>query len=160
MFPKPTHPAPAKLLLVAILLAAAADARASGISDDCKPKVDKNVVEVKLGIPGYNGGRQIALSFPVNAKEPVTGGTQTAHHAAPGAAAAPAVRYSVNVVEKRKDGAQLEVVVVTKPADVELLDDLLTRSVFVRHEQVVEQLYVGGVSLRASFKLLPFSCKK
>ena len=159
MFPKLTHAAPAKFLLIAILLAAATAAQAGGITDDCKPKIDKNTVVVSLGIPGHNGGRQVALSFPVNAKEAVTGGTQTAHHAAPGAAsAAPAVRYSVNVVEKRKDGALLEVVVVTKPAAGP--ERVLTRNVFVRHNEVVEQLYVGGVSLRASFKLLPFSCKK
>jgi hypothetical protein len=47
---------------------------------------------------------------------------------------------------------------VTKPATGP--ERVLTRSVFVRHDQVVEQLYIGGVSLRASFKLLPFSCKK
>jgi hypothetical protein len=158
MFPKLTHSAPAKLLLIAILLAAATPAGASGITDDCKPKIDKNTVVVNLGIPGYNGGRQVALAFPVNTKEAVTGGTQSAHHAAPGAANAPSVRYSVNVVEKRKDGALLEVVVVTKPATGP--ERVLTRNVFVRHNEIVEQLYVGGVSLRASFKLLPFSCKK
>jgi hypothetical protein len=158
MFPKLTRSAPSKFLLIAIILAAAANTNAGGITDDCKPKVDKNTVVVQLGIPGYNGGRQVALSFPVNTKEAVTGGTPTAHHAAPGAAEGPSVRYSVNVVEKRKDGAMLEVVVVTKPAAGP--ERVLTRSVFVRHEQVVEQLYLGGVSLRASFKLLPFSCKK
>ena len=158
MFPKLTHAAPAKLLLIAILLAAATTVQAGGITDDCKPKVDKNTVVVSLGIPGYNGGRQVALSFPVNSKEAVTGGTQSAHHAAVGAAAAPAVRYSVNVVEKRKDGALLEVVVVTKPATGP--ERVLTRNVYVKHSEVVEQLYVGGISLQASFKLLPFSCKK
>ncbi len=158
MFPKLTHAAPAKFLLIAILLAAATTANATGITDDCKPKIDKNILVVNIGIPGYNGGRQVALSFPVNAKEAVTGGTQSAHHATPGAAAAPSVRYSVNVVEKRGDGALIEVVVVTKPATGP--ERVLTRNVFVRHNEVVEQLYVGGVSLRASFKLLPFSCKK
>ena len=158
MFPKLTHAAPAKFLLIAILLAPATAANAGGITDDCKPKVDKNTLVVSLGIPGYNGGRQVALSFPVNSKEAVTGGTQTAHHAAAGAAAAPSVRYSVNVVEKRGDGALLEVVVVTKPATGP--ERVLTRNVYVKHSEVVEQLYVGGVSLRASFKLLPFSCKK
>ncbi len=158
MFPKLTRSAPTKLLLIATLLAAATNANAAGITDDCKPKIDKNTVVVNLGIPGYNGGRQVALSFPVNTKEAVSGGTQSAHHAAPGAPAAPAVRYSVNVVEKRKDGALLEVVVVTKPATGP--ERVLTRSVFVRHNEVVEQLYVGGISMRASFKLLPFSCKK
>ena len=158
MFPKLTHAAPAKFLLIAILLASATAANAGGITDDCKPKIDKNTVVVSLGIPGHNGGRQVALSFPVNSKEAVTGGTQSAHHAAPGAAAAPAVRYSVNVVEKRNDGALLEVVVVTKPATGP--ERVLTRNVYVKHSEVVEQLYVGGISLRASFKLLPFSCKK
>ena len=159
MFPKLTQAAPAaKFLLIAILLASATTVHARGITDDCKPKIDKNTVVVQLGIPGYNGGRQVALSFPVNSKEAVTGGTQSAHHAAPGMAAAPAVRYSVNVVEKRKDGAMIEVVVVTKPATGP--ERVLTRNVFVRHEEVVEQMYLGGVSLRASFKLLPFSCKK
>jgi hypothetical protein len=158
MFPKPTHAAPAKFLLIAILLAAAATVNANGIADDCKPKIDKNTVVVNLGIPGYNGGRQVALSFPVKTKEAVTGGTESAHHATPGAAAAPAVRYSVNVVERRNDGALLEVVVVTKPANGP--ERVLTRNVYVKHSEVVEQLYVGGVSLRASFKLLPFSCKK
>ena len=158
MFPKLTHSAPAKFLLIAILLAAATTAQASGITDDCKPKIDKNTVVVNLGIPGYNGGRQVALSFPVNTKDAVTGGTQSAHHATGEAASAPAVRYSVNVVEKRKDGALIEVVVVTKPATGP--ERVLTRNVYVKHNEVVEQLYVGGVSLRASFKLLPFSCKK
>ena len=158
MFPKLTHAAPAKFLLIAILLAAATTVQAGGINDNCKPKVDKNTVVVSLGIPGYNGGRQVALSFPVNSKEAVTGGTQTAHHAAPGAANAPSVRYSVNVVEKRKDGALIEVVVVTKPASGP--ERVLTRNVYVKHSEVVEQLYVGGISLQASFKLLPFSCKK
>ena len=158
MFPKLTRSAPSKLLLIAILLAAASNVGATGITDDCKPKIDKNTVVVSLGIPGHNGGRQVALAFPVNSKEAVTGGTQSAHHAAPGAASAPAVRYSVNVVEKRNDGALLEVVVVTKPATGP--ERVLTRNVYVRHNEVVEQLYVGGVSMRASFKLLPFSCKK
>ena len=158
MVSKQKHAAPAKLLLIATLLATATSATANGITDDCKPKIDKNTVVVNLGIPGYNGGRQVALSFPVNTKEAITGGTQAAHHAAPDAANAPSVRYSVNVVERRKDGALLEVVVVTKPAAGP--ERVLTRSVYVKHNEVVEQLYVGGVSLRASFKLLPFSCKK
>ena len=158
MFPKPTQAAPAKFLLIAILLAAATNAQAGGITDDCKPKIDKNTVVVSLGIPGHNGGRQVALSFPVKSKEAVTGGTESAHHATPGAANAPSVRYSVNVVERRNDGALLEVVVVTKPASGP--ERVLTRNVFIKHNEVVEQLYVGGVSLRASFKLLPFSCKK
>ena len=158
MFPKLTHAAPTKFLLIAILLAAATNAQAGGITEDCKPKVDKNTVVVNLGIPGYNGGRQVPLTFAVNTKEAVTGGTPSAHHAAAGGSNAPAVRYSVNVVERRKDGALLEVVVVTKPATGP--ERVLTRNVFVRHEEVVEQQYLGGVSLRASFKLLPFSCKK
>ena len=158
MFPKLTHAAPAKFLLIAILLASATTANAGGITEDCKPKIDKNTVVVSLGIPGYNGGRQGALSFPVNAKDAVTGGTESAHHATPGAANAPSVRYSVNVVEKRSDGALIEVVVVTKPATGP--ERILTRNVYVKHNEVVEQMYVGGVSLRASFKLLPFSCKK
>ena len=157
MFPKLIRSAPAKFLLLATLIAASADARATGITDDCKPKIDKNTVVVSLAIPDFNGGQKVALSFPVNTKEALTGG-QSAHHAAPGAAAVPDVRYSVNVVEKRKDGALLEVVVVTKPASGP--ERVLTRNVYVRHNEVVEQLYVGGVSLRASFKLLPFSCKK
>ena len=158
MSPQLTHAAPAaKLLLIAILLASATTAQAGGVTEDCKPKIDKNTVVVNLGIPGYNGGRQVALSFPVNTKEAVTGGTQSAHHAGADADA-PSVRYSVNVVEKRGDGALLEVVVVTKPADGP--ERFLTRSVYVKHNEVVEQLYVGGVSLRASFKMLPFSCKK
>jgi hypothetical protein len=159
MFPKLTHAAPAaKFLLIATLLASATTVNAGGITDDCKPKIDKNTIQVNLGIPGYNGGRQVALAFPVNTKEAITGGTESAHHAAPGAANAPSVRYSVNVVERRKDGALLEVVVVTKPAAGP--ERVLTRSVYVRHDAVVEQMYLGGVSLRASFKLLPFSCKK
>ncbi|HLL75576.1 MAG TPA: hypothetical protein VK421_09965 [Pyrinomonadaceae bacterium] len=158
MFPKLTRSAPSKLLLIAILLAAATNASANGITDDCKPKIDKNTVVVNLGIPGYNGGRQVALAFPVNSKEAVAGGTPSAHHAAAGATTEPSVRYSVNVVEKRKDGAMLEVVVVTKPAAGP--ERTLTRNVFVRHNEVVEQMYLGGISLRASFKLLPFSCKK
>ena len=121
----------------------------------CKPTIDKKNVMVELQIEGFNGNRKLAFVIPINAKKPVTGsgaGTVPAQ-----AERTPAnFSYTVDISEERANGAvvELSVVATTDAGAVRTLK----REVFVAYEQIVEQMYVGGVNMKAYFKMKPVTC--
>jgi hypothetical protein len=160
-FPKLTpQTLPFKLFAIAaLLLAPALPSRA----DDCKPRIDKNNLSIELGIPGYNGGRRFSVVVPLGSKEGVTGGGAAARFvnasARTGSAPAPAnVAYNLRVTERRDHGAMLELTVLTHAPNG--TEQTLRRTMYIEHDRIVEQIYLGGVSLKAGFKVLPFKCKK
>ena len=110
---------------------------------------------VELQIEGFNGNRKLAFVIPINAKKPVTGsgaGTVPAQ-----AERTPAnFSYTVDISEERANGAvvELSVVATTDAGAVRTLK----REVFVAYEQIVEQMYVGGVNMKAYFKMKPVTC--
>jgi hypothetical protein len=157
MFPKRV---PLCALALALLLASLPTRSFAG-GDDCKPKVDKNNLAIELGVPGYNDGRRFALILPVGRREAVTGGTKagaTQFVKAGYGKAVVSASYSLRVAERRDDGATLElsVDVIEQGGGVRAL----RRTIFVRHDAIVEQMFLGGVSIKAGFKMLPFKCKK
>ena len=146
--------------ILALLLAPALPMRA----DDCKPKIDKQNLTVELGIPGYNGGRRFSMTIPVNSKEGISGGGASARFVnastrGGAAGAAPInVAYHLHVAEKRDHGAVLELNVVSGAQNGGI--HTTKRSIYIEHDQIVEQIYLTGVSVKAGFKVLPFKCKK
>ncbi len=121
-------------------------------SGGCKPTIDKKNVMVELQIEGFNGNRKMVFVIPVNAKKPVTGsgaGTLSARTPAN-------FSYTVDIAEQRSDGAVVELTVVatSDAGGVRTLN----RSVFVPHQEIVEQMYLGGVSMKAYFKMKPVTC--
>ncbi len=121
----------------------------------CKPTIDKKNVMVELQIDGFNGNRKLVLTLPINAKKPLSGsgaGTLQAQ-----AARTPATfSYTVDIAEERSNGAvvELSVVATSDAGGVRTLK----RTVFVPHEEIVEQMYLGGVNLKAYFKMKPVTC--
>jgi hypothetical protein len=114
----------------------------------CKPTIE-------LQIDGFNGNRKMLFVMPVNAKKGITGsgaGTIQAQ-----AARKPATfSYTVDIAEDRSNGAVVEL-------SVEATSDAggirtLKRTVFVPYEEIVEQMYVGGVNMKAYFKMKPVTC--
>ena len=144
--------------ILALLLSPALPMRA----DDCKPKIDKQNLTVELGIPGYNGGHRFTMTVPLNSKEGISGGgsaTRFVNASTRGTdAAPPAVAYHVRVTEKRDHGAMLELNVVSGARNGGV--HTTKRSIYIEHDQIVEQIYLTGVSVKAGFKVLPFKCKK
>ena len=144
--------------ILALLLSPALPSSA----DDCKPKIDKQNLTVELGIPGHNGGHRFALTVPIKSKEGVSGNgnaTRFVNASTRGAdAASPAVAYHVHVSEKRDHGAMLEMSVLSPARNGGV--HTTKRSIYIEHDQIVEQIYLTGVSLKAGFKVLPFKCKK
>ncbi len=124
-------------------------------SGGCKPTIDKKNVMVELQIEGFNANRKMVFVIPVNAKKPVTGsgaGTIPAQ-----AARTPAnFSYTVDIAEERSDGAVVELTVVAT-SDAGAVRNL-KRSVFVPHQEIVEQMYLGGVNMKAYFKMKPVTC--
>jgi hypothetical protein len=124
-------------------------------SGGCKPTIDKKNVMVELQIEGFNGNRKMVFVIPVNTKKPITGsgaGTLAAQ-----AARSPAnFSYTVDIAEDRSDGAVVELTVVTT-SDAGAIRTL-KRSAFVPHQEIVEQMYLGGVSMKAYFKMKPVTC--
>jgi hypothetical protein len=93
--------------------------------------------------------------MPVNAKKGVMGsgaGTIQAQ-----AARKPAnFSYAVDIAEERSDGAVVELSVETT-SDAGAVRTL-KRTVFVPHQEIVEQMFVGGVNMKAYFKMKPVTC--
>lgn len=145
---------------LALLLSPALPMRA----DDCKPKIDKQNLTVELGIPGYNGGHRFTMTVPLSSKEGVSGSGAAARfvnastRAAANNSAAPDIVYNVRVSEKRDHGAMLEIDVLSRARNGGV--HTTKRSIYIEHDQIVEQIYLTGVSLKAGFKVLPFKCKK
>lgn len=144
--------------ILALLLSPALPMRA----DDCKPKIDKQNLTVELGIPGYNGGHRFAMTVPLNSKEGISGGGAAARFVNASTRGADAgafnVSYNVRVSEKRDHGAMLELSVLSRAQNGGV--HTTKRSVYIEHDQIVEQIYLTGVSVKAGFKVLPFKCKK
>jgi hypothetical protein len=124
-------------------------------SGGCKPTIDKKNLMVELQIEGFNGNRKMVFVIPVNTKKPVTGsgvGTMAAQ-----SARTPAnFSYTVDIAEQRSDGAVVELS-VTATSDAGAIREL-KRSVFVPHQEIVEQMYLGGVNMKAYFKMKPVTC--
>jgi hypothetical protein len=144
---------PLRLALSAcLLLSLTIHTAASG---GCKPTIDKKNVMVELQIEGFNNNRKMVFVIPVNAKKPVTG-------SGAGTIPAQALRtpasfsYGVDIAEERGNGAvvELSVVATTDAGAVRTLK----RTVFVPHNEIVEQMYLGGVNMKAYFKMKPVTC--
>jgi hypothetical protein len=121
----------------------------------CKPTIDKKNVMVELQIDGFNGNRKLVLMLPVNAKKAVTG-------SGVGSVPAQATRtpanfsYAVDIAEERSNGAAIEITVEATNGAGAVRS--LKRTVFVPHQEIVEQMYVGGVNVKAYFKMKPVTC--
>jgi hypothetical protein len=144
---------PLRLALSAcLLLSLTIHTNASG---GCKPTIDKKNVMVELQIEGFNSNRKMVFVIPVNTKKAVTG-------SGAGTIPAQALRtpanfsYGVDISEQRDNGAvvELSVVATTDAGAVRTLK----RTVFVPHEEIVEQMYLGGVNMKAYFKMKPVTC--
>jgi hypothetical protein len=121
----------------------------------CKPTIDKKNVMVELQIEGFNSNRKLVFIVPVNAKKGITGSGAGTIPAQPGRTAAN-FSYTVEIVEERDGGAVVELsVTATTGAGA---TRTLKRTVFVPFNEIVEQMYVGGVNMKAYFKMKPVSC--
>jgi hypothetical protein len=144
---------PLRLALSAcLLLSLTIHTAASG---GCKPTIDKKNVMVELQIEGFNNNRKMVFVIPVNAKKGITGSGAGTIPAQPGRAAAN-FSYGVDIAEERGNGAvvELSVVATTDAGAVRTLK----REVFVPHDEIVEQMYLGGVNMKAYFKMKPVTC--
>ena len=150
MFPRTSTPL--RLFVVASLLLTFI---APVSADDCKPVVDKARVMVEIGVDG-SGAQKVALSIPVNTKKDFNGEEQGVDYAHSRPAAG--FTYNVHVAERRDDGAMIDLVVNVRAPNGSYRT--IKRSVYVAHQRVVEQLFLGGVSLKAYFPMKPFHCKK
>jgi hypothetical protein len=144
---------PLRLALSACLLFA--HTLQASASHACKPTIDKKNVMIELQIDGFNANRKLVFVIPVNAKKGITGsgaGTVPAQ-----AQRTPAnFSYTVDIAEERAGGAvvELSVVATTDAGAVRTLK----RDVFVPFEEIVEQMYLGGVNMKAYFKMKPVTC--
>ena len=145
---------PLRLALSACLLIALTLQNASA-KEGCKPKIDRNNVMVELQIEGFNGNQKLVFTMPVNAKKGVAGSGAGRITSQPGNAAAN-FSYTLDIVEERADGAvvDLSVVATTQGGAVRTLK----RTVFIPFEQIVERVFLGGVNMKAYFKMKPVSC--
>jgi hypothetical protein len=121
----------------------------------CKPTIDKKNVMVELQIEGFNSNQKLVFIVPVNAKKGITGSGAGTMMAQPGRTAAN-FAYTVDIVEERDGGAvvELSVTATTNTGATRTLK----RTVFVPFNEIVEQMYVGGVNMKAYFKMKPISC--
>ncbi|HEX8162471.1 MAG TPA: hypothetical protein VF538_11395 [Pyrinomonadaceae bacterium] len=145
---------PLRLALSACLLLALTLQPASA-KEGCKPKIDRNNVMVELQIEGFNGNQKLVFTMPVNAKKGVNGGGAGRITSQPGNAAAN-FSYALDIVEEREGGAvvDLSVVATTQAGAVRTLK----RTVFIPFEEIVERVFLGGVNMKAYFKMKPVSC--
>ncbi|MFL6228297.1 MAG: hypothetical protein ACJ741_05925 [Pyrinomonadaceae bacterium] len=144
---------PLRLALSAcLLLSLTVHTAASG---GCKPTIDKKNVMIELQIEGFNNNRKMVFIVPVNTKKPVTGSGAGSLNSQPGHAPA-SFSYGVDIAEQRSNGAvvELSVVATTDAGAVRTLK----RTVFVPYEEIVEQMYLGGVNMKAYFKMKPVTC--
>ena len=125
------------------------------LAKGCKPTIDKKNVMVELQIEGFNSNRKIVLMLPVNAKKGVKGsGVGTIQSPTGGKSAS--YSYTVDIAEEQDGGAVVELTVVAT-ADGGATRTL-KRTVFVPFEQIVEQMYIGGVNMKAYFRMKPVTC--
>ena len=145
---------PLRLALSACLLLALTLQTVSA-KEGCKPKIDRNNVMVELQIEGFNGNRKLVFTMPVNAKKGVAGRGTGRLATQPGTPSAN-FDYTLDIVEERADGAvvDLSVVATTQGGAVRTLK----RTVFIPYEEIVERLFLGGVNMKAYFKMKPVSC--
>jgi hypothetical protein len=144
---------PLRLALSACLLFAFTTIPA--FAKSCKPTIDKKNVMVELQIEGFNSNRKLVFVIPVNAKKGITGSGAGTIPAQPARTAAN-FSYTVDIVEERDGGAVVELsVTATTGAGA---TRTLKRTVFVPFNEIVEQMYVGGVNMKAYFKMKPVSC--
>jgi hypothetical protein len=121
----------------------------------CKPTIDKKNVMVELQIEGFNANRKLVFIIPINAKKGITGSGAGTLPAQPGRTAAN-FSYTVDISEEREGGAVVELS-VTATTDAGSTRTL-KRTIFVPFEEIVEQMYVGGVNMKAYFKMKPVTC--
>lgn len=145
---------PLRLFAVASLLLTFAGQVSAG--GGCKPVVDKGRMVVELAVAGTNGANRVSLDVPMNAKQELSGGEGAPDYAH--GRTAGGFTYSVRLAERRGDGALIELNVMVRNPNGSI--HTVRRSVYVAHQQVVEQVYLGGVSLKAYFPMKPFHCKK
>lgn len=145
---------PLRLALSACLLLALTLQSATA-KEGCKPKIDKNNVMVELQIEGFNGNQKLVFTLPVNAKKGVNGSGAGRLASQLGNAAAN-FAYTLDIVEEREGGAvvDLSVVATTQCGAVRTLK----RTVFIPFEEIVERIFLGGVNMKAYFKMKPVSC--
>jgi hypothetical protein len=147
---------PLRLALSACLLfALTLQATQATAKEGCKPKIDRNNVMVELQIEGFNGNQKLVFTLPVNAKKGVNGSGAGRLVSQPGNAAAN-FAYTLDIVEEREGGAvvDLSVVATTQGGAVRTLK----RTVFIPFEEIVERIFLGGVNMKAYFKMKPVSC--
>jgi hypothetical protein len=145
---------PLRLALSACLLLALT-LQSVAAKEGCKPKIDRNNVMVELQIEGFNGNQKLVFTLPVNAKKGVNGSGAGRLVSQPGNAAAN-FAYTLDIVEEREGGAvvDLSVVATTQGGAVRTLK----RTVFIPFEEIVERIFLGGVNMKAYFKMKPVSC--
>lgn len=147
---------PLRLALSAcLLLALTLQATQAIAKEACKPKIDKHNVMVELQIEGFNGNQKLVFTMPVNAKKGVAGRGAGRLVTQPGTPSAN-FDYALDIVEDRADGAvvDLSVVATTQGGAVRTLK----RTVFIPFEEIVERVFLGGVNMKAYFKMKPVSC--
>ena len=147
---------PLRLALSAcLLLALTLQAARVTAKEGCKPKIDKKNVMVELQIEGFNGNRKLVFTMPVNAKKGVAGSGAGRLASQPGTPSAN-FDYTLDIVEERAGGAvvDLSVVATTQGGAVRTLK----RTVFIPYEEIVERIFLGGVNMKAYFKMKPVSC--
>ncbi|MCA1629328.1 MAG: hypothetical protein LC785_09265 [Acidobacteria bacterium] len=145
---------PLRLALSACLLLALT-LQSAAAKEGCKPKIDRNNVMVELQIEGLNGNQKLVFTMPVNGKKGVAGRGTGRLASQPGTPSAN-FDYTLDIVEEREGGAvvDLSVVATTQGGAVRTLK----RTVFIPFEQIVERVFLGGVNMKAYFKMKPVSC--
>lgn len=144
---------PFRLFVCAALVASLSTFVAA--KDACKPKIDKKNLMIELTIDGFTNGRKLVFIVPANGKKNVAGKGAGVLLTQPGRPAAD-FSYSLGVSEEREGGAVVELSVVATAAGGAVRTT--RRSVFIPYEEIVEQMYLGGVNMKAYFKMKPVSC--
>ena len=149
------------IVLASLLFAFAAQATAS---EPCKPKIDKKNIVVELAVENLTQGKPIFVTVPVNSKEQISGGNTapaTVRYTRVGASTAGSMpasySYTLNVSDRRDDGSTIDLYVEVRNANGSIRT--LKRSIFVPHQEIKEFQFLGGVRVKAYYKLLPFHCK-
>ena len=145
---------PLRLALSACLLLALT-LQSAAAKEGCKPKIDRNNVMVELQIEGFNGNQKLVFTMPVNAKKGVAGRGTGRLPSQPGTPAA-SFAYTVDIAEERGDGAVVDLSVVATAQGGAVRT--LKRTVFIPFEEIVERVFLGGVNMKAYFKMKPVSC--
>jgi hypothetical protein len=145
---------PLRLALSACLLLALT-LQSAAAKEGCKPKIDRNNVMVELQIEGFNGNQKLVFTMPVNAKKGVAGSGAGRIVSQPGTPSAN-FTYTLDIVEEREGGAVVDLSVVATAQGGAVRT--LKRTVFIPYEEIVERIFLGGVNMKAYFKMKPVSC--